>query len=142
MSIIFSTYYKLIRFPFGSIFENASTTSSSSYRKTKIGKLIASTHGVPQGGSPGSRRPFYRLRRVRAQMKAFFTEIILRSEKNIHRTLVFLDFRNQEHQKTPRAAQRLKRKPFSKRSRSVEKKFKKKSVDGDVVDKISAIERA
>ena len=41
-------------------------------------------------------------------------------------------FRNQEHQKTPRAAQWLKRRPFSKRSWSVEKK----SVDGDVVDKI------
>ena len=43
------------------------------------------------------------------------------------RTLVFLDFRNQEHQKTPRAAQRLKRKPFSKIFRSVEKKIQKKS---------------
>ena len=39
-------HYKVIRFQFRSIFENASTTSSSSYRKTKIGKLMASTRAL------------------------------------------------------------------------------------------------
>ena len=52
---------------------------------------------------------------------------------------VFSPFVDLEHQKSARAVQPLKRKPFPVASRYLEKKIRKNSVDGDVVGKFSKI---